>query len=240
MKTRWLNRKLYSVVLILAIFITFFSSIGSMDAFAQGNSPDSRQARVLKVNQTDINELTNAQSSYLVPAATLLPTTVVHIINTSNSAGGWNPSSPDPSGIDYWPLTGRLLVSDSEVDEPPFLSNTNVYQATISGTLVSTCGTNGPTPTYMNFSEEPSGVAINPNNNHVFFSDDNGATADRVFEVSLGTDGTYCTADDTVTSTPVGTLYGATDAEDVAYGNNTLFIADGENAEVYVVPLGAN
>src|SRR6185503_7478111 len=61
-----------------------------------------------------------------------------------------------------------------------------------------------------------------------------------VFELSLGADGQYCTADDTITSTSVESLYGITDAEDVAYGNNTLFIGGGSSAEVYRIPLGAN
>jgi hypothetical protein len=34
--------------------------------------------------------------------------------------------------------------------------------------------------------------------------------------------------------------YGASDSEDVAYGNNTMFVADGINAEVYVIPLGSD
>jgi hypothetical protein len=240
MKTNRLNRKLYTASMIAAIFISSFSSLGSSQVFAQDNSLKLQPSSVMGVHQTGLNKTVAARSASpapaaLMPAASGLPTTVVHITNTSTSPGGWNPppASPDPSGIDYWPLTGKLLVSDSEVDEVPFSGTMNVYQATTSGTLVSTCST-------LSFSSEPSGVAINPINNHVFFSDDNGVSADRVFELSLGSDGTYCTADDSVVSTPVGTLYGATDAEDVAYGNNTVFIADGVNAEVYVVPLGGN
>jgi len=232
MKTKWLNRKLYSALLILAIFISSFSSIGSTQAFAQGNPRGIQQSGMMEVHQTGLHktaaaELSSLAPAALMPAASPLPVTVVHVTDTSNGPGGWTPSpaSPDPSGIDYWPLTGGLLVSDSEVDENPFSGTKNVFQATTSGTLVSTCST-------LSFSSEPSGVAINPNNNHVFFSDDNGVSADRVFELSLGPDGTYCTADDTVTTTHVGTLYGATDAEDVAYGNNTVFVADGVNAEV--------
>ena len=240
------RRTLLRLILVIGVvIIPLFSVPSKASAQAGQTAKAGLAAPVISVQQAGTSDSRIVESSFqvsaaLIPAATLLPTTVVHITDTSNGAGGWNPSSPDPSGIDYWPLTGRLLVSDSEVDEAPFFSTTNVYQATTSGTLVSPCGTNGPTPPYLNFSSEPSGVAINPGNNHVFFSDDNGMTADRVFELSLGPDATYCTSDDTVVSTPVGTLYGATDAEDVAYGNNTLFIADGVNAEVYIVPLGAN
>ena len=41
----------------------------------------------------------------------------VNVIDTSNAA--WSPSAPDPAGVDYWPLTNRLLIVDSEVDEMP-------------------------------------------------------------------------------------------------------------------------
>jgi hypothetical protein len=176
-----------------------------------------------------IVELSLLAPAALPPGTTLLPTTLVHIIDTSNAA--WNPSAPDTSGVDYWPLTGRLLISDSEVEEMPnYFMGKNVFQATTSGTLVSTCST-------TSFSNEPTGVGINPNNNRVYFSNDD---SNKIDEVALGPDGTYCTADDVVTSVNVGTLYNIQDAEDVAYGNNSLFIAGGDDAEVYRIPLGAN
>jgi DNA-binding beta-propeller fold protein YncE len=176
-----------------------------------------------------IVELSVQAPAALPPGTTLLPGTLVRTFATSNAA--WNPSSPDPSGIDYWPLTNRLLIADSEVDEmPAYFQGKNVFLSTTSGALTSTCST-------TSFTGEPTGVAINPNNNHIFFSTD---FNDRIFEVSLGSDGTYCTSDDTVTSTSVSSLYNINDAEDVAYGNNTIFIAGGTSAEVYAIPLGAN
>jgi uncharacterized protein YjiK len=178
---------------------------------------------------SQIVELSLQVAAALPPGTTLLPASLVHIIDTSNAA--WNPSAPDPAGVDYWPLTGRLLIADSEVDEmPPYWTGKNVFQSTTSGTLVSSCST-------TSYTTEPTGVAINPNNNHIFFSTD---AIDRIFEVSLGGDGVYCTADDTFTTTNISNLYNITDAEDVAYGNNTLFIAGGLDAEVYRIPLGAN
>ncbi len=177
-----------------------------------------------------IIELSLLAPTVLPPGTTLLPATLVHTIDTSNAA--WNPSSPDPSGIDYWPLTGNLLISDSEVDEMPIFTGKNVYQTTTTGMLVSTCDT-------LAFSHEPSGLSTNTDNNHIFFSDDDGAN-DKVTEVNVGPDEVYCTADDTFTITNVAALVGATDAEDVAYGNNTVFISDGINAEVYRIPLGPN
>ena len=180
-------------------------------------------------SDSQIVELSLAAAAELPAGTTLLPTTLIHVIDASNAA--WNPSAPDTTGIDYWPLTGKLLISDSEVEEmPDYWKGSNVFQSTLSGNLVSTCST-------LAFTREPTGLAINPGNNHIFFSDDGD---DLIYEVSLGADGAYCTGDDTVTATNLFNLYGVTDAEDVAYGNNTIFVAGGSSAEVYRIPLGAN
>ena len=172
--------------------------------------------------------------SLLAPAAlpsgtTVLPASLVRTFDTSNQA--WNPSAPDPAGIDYWPATNRFVISDSEVEEmPPYWQGANVFLSTTSGNLTGTCST-------MAFTGEATGVAVNPNNNHIFFAAD---FQDKLIEISLGPDGQYCTSDDTFTNTSLVTAYGVTDAEDVAYGNNTIFIAGGDDAEVFVIPLGAN
>jgi uncharacterized protein YjiK len=161
---------------------------------------------------------------------TLLPTSLVRTFSTSNTV--WNPSSPDPSGVDYWPPTGGLLISDSEVDEMSnYFTGKNVFESTLSGTLAGTCSTTNLSRT--GFSNEPAGLAVNPNNNRIYFMDDD---QKKVFEVNIGPDNTYCTSDDTVTSF----AHGLTDGDDVAYGDNMLFIAAGIDAEVYKFSLGNN
>jgi uncharacterized protein YjiK len=186
-------------------------------------------AQATTSSNSQIVELSLTAPAALPGGTTLLPTTLIHIIDASNAA--WNPSAPDTTGIDYWPLTGNLLISDSEVEEmPPYWQGSNVFQSTTSGTLLSTCST-------ISFTKEPTGLAINPVNNHIFISDDG---PDLLYEVSLGGDGVYCTADDTVTETNLFALYGVTDAEDVAYSPNTIFVAGGKDAEVFRIPLGAN
>jgi len=193
--------------------------------------------QVAKTNQTNqstqssgqIVELSLIQAATLPPGTTLLPATLVRTFDTSKAA--WSPSSPDPSGVDYWPPTGGLIIDDSEVDEMSnYFTGKNVYLSTLSGTLSGTCTT---TPLNRSgWSNEPTGIAVNPNNLHLFISDDDQF---KVFEVNLGPDGTYCTSDDSVTS--INTTY---DTEDVAYGNNTLYIAGGADAEVSVMNLGPN
>ncbi|MBI5839286.1 MAG: S-layer homology domain-containing protein [Chloroflexi bacterium] len=162
--------------------------------------------------------------------ANQLPSTLIQTIDTSNAV--WNPSAPDAAGVTYWPAHNTLLISDSEVEEmPPYWAGKNVFESTLSGSLVSTC-TTSPT-----FSNEPTGIAINPSNGHVFFSDDN---ANRISEVNPGPDAAYCTNDDTVTFVNIFQAYGIDDAEDVSYGANTIFIAGGIDAEVYMFGLGAD
>jgi hypothetical protein len=203
----------------------------------RGNMATSSQETAPSDSQ--IVELSLAPAAALPSGTTLLPTTLVHIIDTSNAPTGWNPSSPDTTGIDYWPKTGNLLIADSEVEEmPDYWKGKNVFQSTLSGTLISTCTTFPFTPEPESlFTREPTGLAINPFNDHIFFSDDGD---DVVYEVSIGDDDTYCTSDDTVTATNMSNLYGIADAEDVAYGDNTIFVAGGSAAEVYVIPLGDN
>ncbi len=157
-----------------------------------------------------------------VVVAAVSQAALVNIIDTSKAA--WNPSSPDPAGISYRPATGRLLISDSEVEENhPDWKGKNVFESTTAGSLVATCVTTA-------FSNEPTGTAVNPNNDHIFFSDDNN---NKIYEIDLGADGQYCTADDTVSSAST-----SADAEGVAYGQNMIFVAGGIDAEVYMFSLG--
>jgi hypothetical protein len=200
---------------------------GIYDLFILDSGTTSRQKETASGGQ--IVELSLQVPRALPPGTTLLPASLVQIIDTSNQS--WNPSAPDPAGLDYWPSRARLLITDSEVDEmSQYYDNANVYLATTSGSLTGTCDT-------TDFTREPTGLAINPNNNHIFISSDSG---DNVYEISLGSDGQYCTSDDTVTTTSIASLFGARDAEDVAYGNNTIFIGGGTDAEVWRIPLGAN
>jgi hypothetical protein len=180
----------------------------------------------LAANNQTLAEASPASPASLPPGTILLPASLVQTVNTS----AWDPPAPDPSGVDYWPLTGRLLVADGEVDEmPEVFTGDNIFDATTSGKLVSTCST-----TDINrkgWSNEASGLAINPDNNRIYLTDDDRHT---ISEVGLGPDGVYCTADDTLTTVH----FGSGDIEDVAYGNNMLFLAYGVAAEVYQFSLG--
>jgi uncharacterized protein YjiK len=217
--------------------LTNLQSLTFAPSADQTDDPETTSLFVLDGGQTTIQPESSGQilevsvePQALPPGTTLLPTTLVRTFSTSNAV--WTPSSPDPSGIDYWPLTGRLLISDSEVDEMSnYFTGDNVFDSTLSGTLADTCSTTNLSRT--GFANEPSGLAINPSNNRVYFADDD---KESIFEVGLGPDNTYCTADDIVTSKVINLQ----DGDDVAVGNNTVFIAGGIDAEVYMFSLGAN
>jgi uncharacterized protein YjiK len=148
----------------------------------------------------------------------------------------WTPPSPDASGIAYIPSSNHLLICDGEVEEgtwiPPIWGGANVWEVTLSGNQVREFNT-------LAFSEEPTGVAYNPTNQHIYFSDDTGTKS--VYELNPGPDGLYGTGDDISTFIRTGN-YGSSDPEGVTYDTDQghLFWVDGVNREVYDIDPGPN
>ncbi|HSF20142.1 MAG TPA: Ig-like domain-containing protein [Vicinamibacteria bacterium] len=154
--------------------------------------------------------------------------TLVQTIDTSS----FIPPSPDPSGIAYLGSTGRLLVSDGEVEEMPIYQGVNVFDITLTGSLIGTFTT-------LAYSDEPSGLAFSPNDLHLFITDD--TSPRRIYELNPGPDGLYGNSDDSATFFSTA-AFGSNDPEGVAYDtlSGTLFIVDGADSEVYRVASGAN
>ncbi|WP_246672998.1 RTX toxin [Mesorhizobium sp. B2-3-11] len=165
-----------------------------------------------------------------VTGSSQLPTsvTLAHTILTSQ----WSPPSPDPTDIVYISHLGTLLVADSEVDEMPIFTGKNLYQMNLAGNLMGTLST-------INFSDEPAGVAYNPANHHLFFSDDTGTKS--VYELNPGKDGLYNTSDDIVTSFRTA-AFGSKDSEALAYDTKrgVLYLEDGSNHNIYTIAPGQN
>ncbi len=144
-------------------------------------------------NQSEIIELSLEEPKITATPQALASATFVRTIYTS----GWSPPSPDPAGITYWGSEGALLVSDSEVNEmPPYFTGDNVFKSSISGVLLNTYTTIG-------FSNEPTGVSWNYQNNHIFYSNDDD---ELITEVNPGPDSIYGTQDDIVTTTDTAEL----------------------------------
>ena len=171
--------------------------------------------------------------------------------------------TPDPSGITYLPATNSVLIVDGEVEEITgapsnrynvFEVDYNLSVADINRlvdvfTIVTVPFINaqfGP-----KFSTEPTGIsAVNPDNGHVFISDDDPTPTNNlqsIFEVAPGPDGTFATPDDVVDTFVLIDLTpgGIKDPEGIAYGEvspgqKRIFIAGGIDHEIYWVNLGTN
>jgi uncharacterized protein YjiK len=196
---------------------------------AQGNATNASAATAPTEIPGQVLEIALDQVEPEVHAAAGAAT--LSLVRTIDSSK-FSPSSPDPCGITYNPVTKQLIVSDSEVDEIKSLfTGKNVFQMNLSGALQGTMTT-------IPFSKEPTGASFNPANGHLFYSDDDLL---KIFEVDPGDDKLLGTSDDSVTSFSV-TPFGGRDPEDVVYDvtNPGLWIIDGMNAEVYHILPGAN
>lgn len=125
--------------------------------------------------------------------------------------------SPDPSGLTYDPITGQLLLVDSEVDERPFYSPTNMFAISTDGTLQDSY-------TLTTVTEEPTGVAFNPVTGTLFVTDDD---AGMVYEVDRN--------DPTVVlSSFSAATFGGADLEDILVApDGTLYILDQANRTIW-------
>src|SRR5260221_1585038 len=105
---------------------------------------------------------------------------VVQMIDTTQ----WPNSSPDPAGIAWipgkTPGTGMLLMSDSEIDETPFFRPDNLFVLSLTGVFDHSIS-------LESFTSEPTGLAYNPLNGHLYISDD---VVNKVFEVDPYNPGT--------------------------------------------------
>ena len=167
-------------------------------------------------------------------------TVEVTLVNTINMSL-FVPPSTDPTGIAYLSSSGTLLVSDSEVEDSPYFQG-NYFEVSLSGDLLETYTSTMTTP----ISQEPTGVAYNPYNQHLFISDDD---YQRVYEVDPSTDGQYDTPDDIVTFfSTFESDFQCKDPEGIAFDHwrGHLFIACGIDGngeldkEVYDIDPGAN
>ena len=176
-----------------------------------------------------IVELTFAPTA-TAEAVTTFTSSVVETTLTSQ----WSPPSPDPADVVYLPASNTLLVVDSEVEEMSIWNNVSQWEATLGGTVLDTADLTPPS----GFTNEPTGVSVNPANGHLFYSDDG---MKRIYEINPGPDGNYFTSDDTRTFFSTS-AFGSSDPEDVTYhpGQGVLYLVDGVNAEVYRIAPGPN
>jgi hypothetical protein len=171
------------------------------------------------------------KSLFLILIFLLLVTAVEAQLIQTIDTSKYSPPSPDPAGVVYLASGNRLLISDSEVNEMSIFAGKNLFYAKLSGSLLETATT-------TSFSNEPTGVTINPANGHIFISDD---IKKDIYEVDIGADNLFGTSDDVVTSFSTDS-FGGGDPEGVTFDTlrNHLYIADGIGNKVYKVNPGPN
>jgi len=165
------------------------------------------------------------------PAVSTFTSSLVNTVDTSQ----WLTPSPDPSGLAYISSSNHLIMDDGEVEETvnniTHFQGANVWEMTLSGEVVDTANISKVSPTVVPMTNEPTGIAWNPSNGHFYVTQDDG---DAVFDWYIGEDGVAGTSDDSWTSFSTAGA-GNLDAEGITYDtwNNRLFVADGDNMEVY-------
>lgn len=169
-------------------------------------------------------------------AVNVVPLSLIRTVQTN---GSFAPPSPDPSGIAYLPNTNRLLIVDGEVEETvsgtSFFAGANTWETTLLGSVLRAANISLRTPTQTPMTNEPTGVAWNPNNGHYYVTDDDGT---EVYDLNPGNDGLVGTADDSWSHFDTA-VHNNMDPEGITFDpiNNRLFVADGVNEEIYQYSL---
>jgi hypothetical protein len=184
----------------------------------------------------ELLEFSMVEPPALLVAAAAFETSLIKMTDLSTIS----PPNPDASGVAYVPSRNSLMVVDGEVEETisgiTHFEGANVWELTRGGSFVRAANISPVSPTVVPMSDEPTGIAWNPNNGHYYVTDDTGSI--DVYDLNPGADGLIGTSDDTWVGYSLSS-FGVADAEGIAYDtwNNTLFIADGVNREVYHITL---
>jgi hypothetical protein len=152
------------------------------------------------------------------------------VIHVKRLATWWSTKSPDPRGITYDRRTGKLIISDSEVDEGPLWRGKNLFIVGKKGRLIRA-------GTLKRFTIEPEDVALNDATGALFVVDDD---QDRVFRVRPGRDGKLGTADDRANTVLHTARFGAHHPQGLAFvaKRHMLIVSDSNNSHVYEIRPG--
>jgi DNA-binding beta-propeller fold protein YncE len=167
---------------------------------------------------------TLAQPASSVPRVAV---TLVHSIETFR----WSPPSPDPTGLSFNKATGKLLVSDAEVDEIRRLwTGANFFQASRRGRLARTGRLTKKTL-------EPEDIAWDNRARALYVVDDD---KDAVFRFVPGRDGKIGTRDDSAVKVLNTHRFRSHDPEGLAYdsAHKSLLVTDQRKAKIYHVRRG--
>ena len=161
-------------------------------------------------------------------AATAATAQVVRVTRLSD----WRIPSPDPTGLSFDKRTGRLLISDSEVDETVVWRRRNFYISRRTGGLIAA-------RKLGKITREPEDVAWNGRKHVLYVVDDD---AEAVYAVRSGPDGILGTNDDTSRIVLHTRRFGSRNPEGLAWRGDrkTLIVTDASNCRVYVIGRGGD
>jgi VCBS repeat-containing protein len=219
---------------LLSGFQTYLPLIMGSSGRNEGN--DAVEASAVTQSSGDIVELSFTQLT--AAAASTFQSSLIQTVDLA----AISPPSPDSSGLAYVAANNTLMMDDGEVEETvngiTHFQGANVWELTLSGSVVNTANISKVAPTVVPMTNEPTGIAWNPSNGHFYVTQDDG---DAVFDWNIGGDGQIGTSDDSWTSFSTAGA-GNGDAEGIAFDswNNHLFVADGINMEVYEYTLSGS
>lgn len=178
-------------------------------------SPESFTFKITSATNATVSATSTTATGTIVDND--MPATVAKIYDTTVYKAG-DPSgygSGDPSGLAYVPGTdgrpGTLFIADSEHDESPYYSSTNLLGLNDDGSF--------SWYSMRDFTKEPTGLAYNPANGCLYITDDD---KDKIFWVDPANPSVKLGEFD------LGAL-GIKDAEDPTFNLQTgdLFLLDG-------------
>ena len=142
----------------------------------------------------------------------------------------WRTPSPDPTGLSFDERTGRLLISDAEVDEGVVWRRRNLFVSRRNGGLIAA-------RKLASITREPEDLAWNGRKHVLYVVDDD---AKAVYAVRAGRDGLLGTNDDTERTLLHTGRFGSHDPEGLAWRGDrkTLIVTDASNCRVYFVSRG--
>lgn len=164
--------------------------------------------------------------SFSAPPTSSPPADVAGAVVGRIDTGGLDPISSDPGGVAYDPIGRRVLVTDSDIDEIRPDDGNTVFAIDEDGTWHGLGSPGGIT--------EVTDITVDAAANRWFLSDDH---LRIVMQIQLGKDGVFNTLDDRISRFSTD-AFGSGDPEGVAFGQNSIFIADGSDSEIYRVMPG--
>ncbi|MFQ5557626.1 MAG: choice-of-anchor D domain-containing protein, partial [Acidimicrobiales bacterium] len=230
-----------------AVGVTDLRDLAVAASFDTDDAADTLSLYALHERAVDGPALVELSTAPPAASATRLAGTDTAVLVQVIAGSSLTPVSPDSAGLTYMPTNGHLLMSDSEVNEYGYYTGVNLWQFTAVPTVfpdgvatIHSTGTTADPPGSSSdrWSDEPTGITIDQDNNRIFTTDDTPSDPGVIYEVDLGADGDAGTADDTEIRAIGTAQYGSCDPEGITFdtARGWLHVACGTRGVISVDP----